>query len=80
MTPEPVCTLPIPPQVVTLYYRAPELLLGFKCYSTAVDLWSIGCIMAELFNLEPLFRADTEVIECFLCDEVEELSLFSKIE
>ena len=51
------------PQVVTLYYRAPELLLGFKCYSTAVDLWSIGCIMAELFNLEPLFRADTEVTE-----------------
>ena len=48
-------------QVVTLYYRAPELLLGFRCYSTAVDIWSAGCIMAELFNLEPLFRSDSEV-------------------
>ena len=46
---------------MTLYYRAPELLLGFRCYSTAVDMWSVGCMLAELFNLEPLFRADTEV-------------------
>lgn len=36
--------------VVTLWYRAPELLLGAKKYSTAVDVWSIGCIMAELLR------------------------------
>lgn len=36
------------PQVVTLWYRAPEILLGCKFYSTAVDVWSIGCIFAEM--------------------------------
>lgn len=36
------------PQVVTLWYRAPEILLGSKFYSTAVDIWSIGCIFAEM--------------------------------
>lgn len=34
-------------QVVTLWYRAPEILLGSRFYSTAVDVWSIGCIFAE---------------------------------
>ena len=33
--------------VVTLWYRSPELLLGCKKYSTAVDMWSVGCIFAE---------------------------------
>uniref|UniRef100_H3AGI8 cyclin-dependent kinase n=1 Tax=Latimeria chalumnae TaxID=7897 RepID=H3AGI8_LATCH len=36
-------------EVVTLWYRAPEILLGCKYYSTAVDIWSIGCIFAEMF-------------------------------
>lgn len=35
-------------QVVTLWYRAPEILLGSKFYSTAVDIWSTGCIFAEM--------------------------------
>lgn len=38
------------PQVVTLWYRAPEILLGCKFYSTAVDIWSIGCIFAEMVD------------------------------
>lgn len=38
----------LPLQVVTLWYRAPEILLGSKFYSTAVDVWSIGCIFAEM--------------------------------
>ncbi|KAI4385142.1 hypothetical protein MLD38_003200 [Melastoma candidum] len=46
--------------VVTLWYRAPELLLGAKQYSTAIDLWSLGCIMAELLSKEPLFYGKTE--------------------
>ncbi|CAM4633656.1 unnamed protein product, partial [Lepidochelys olivacea] len=37
-------------EVVTLWYRAPEILLGCKYYSTAVDVWSIGCIFAEMLN------------------------------
>ncbi|KAK9668874.1 hypothetical protein RND81_13G093200 [Saponaria officinalis] len=47
--------------VVTLWYRAPELLLGAKEYSTAVDMWSVGCIMAELLTSKPLFDGKTEV-------------------
>nr|ADE76548.1 unknown [Picea sitchensis] len=47
--------------VVTLWYRAPELLLGAKKYSTAVDMWSIGCIMAELLAKEPVFKGKSEI-------------------
>ncbi|XP_057493940.1 LOW QUALITY PROTEIN: cyclin-dependent kinase G-2 [Actinidia eriantha] len=46
--------------VVTLWYRAPELLLGAKKYSTAIDMWSLGCIMAELLSKAPLFNGKTE--------------------
>ncbi|KAL2321703.1 hypothetical protein Fmac_026082 [Flemingia macrophylla] len=52
---------PYTPVVVTLWYRAPELLLGSKEYSTAIDMWSVGCIMAELIAGEPLFRGKSEL-------------------
>lgn len=42
--------------VVTIWYRAPELLLGAKHYTSAVDMWAIGCIFAELLTLKPLFQ------------------------
>jgi serine/threonine protein kinase len=35
-------------EVVTLWYRSPEILLGMKDYSLAVDMWSIGCIFSEM--------------------------------
>eukprot|EP00292_Cryptomonas_paramecium_P010476 CAMPEP_0113676160 /NCGR_PEP_ID=MMETSP0038_2-20120614/8479_1 /TAXON_ID=2898 /ORGANISM="Cryptomonas paramecium" /LENGTH=261 /DNA_ID=CAMNT_0000593139 /DNA_START=38 /DNA_END=820 /DNA_ORIENTATION=+ /assembly_acc=CAM_ASM_000170 len=41
--------------VVTRWYRAPELLLGNKHYTTAIDMWSVGCILAELLARRPLF-------------------------
>ncbi|WVN88459.1 uncharacterized protein L203_103670 [Cryptococcus depauperatus CBS 7841] len=47
--------------VVTLWYRAPELLLGATEYSMAVDMWSIGCIFAELMQAEPLFPGRGEI-------------------
>jgi cyclin-dependent kinase 2 len=46
-------------EVITLWYRAPEILLGSKHYSTPVDLWSIGCIFAEMANQKPLFPGDS---------------------
>lgn len=46
--------------VVTLWYRAPELLLGIKNYSTHIDVWSIGCIFGELLHMEPLFPGKSE--------------------
>jgi cyclin-dependent kinase 3 len=48
-------------EVVTLWYRAPEILLGEKHYTPAVDMWSVGCIMAELARGKVLFRGDTEI-------------------
>ena len=47
-------------QVVTLWYRAPEVLLH-SSYATAVDIWSVGCIMAELYNRKPLFEGKSDV-------------------
>lgn len=47
--------------VVTLWYRAPELLLGAKTYSTAIDLWSVGCILVELLLGRPLLPGKTEI-------------------
>ncbi|KAK1395605.1 putative serine/threonine-protein kinase [Heracleum sosnowskyi] len=52
---------PLTNQVVTLWYRPPELLLGATCYGAAVDLWSAGCILAELYVGRPIFRGRTEV-------------------
>jgi len=52
-------------EVVTLWYRAPEILLGGKQYSTAVDVWSIGCIFAELATRRPLFPGDSEIDQLF---------------
>lgn len=46
-------------QVVTLWYRSPEILLGAKTYSTPVDIWSIGCIFVEMINHRPLFPGDS---------------------
>lgn len=46
-------------QVVTLWYRAPELLLGGKLYSTPVDMWSVACVVVEMSNRWPLFPGNT---------------------
>ncbi|KAE9599874.1 hypothetical protein Lal_00046171 [Lupinus albus] len=48
-------------RVVTLWYRPPELLLGASRYGVAVDLWSTGCILGELYSGRPILRGKTEV-------------------
>ncbi|XWS21953.1 hypothetical protein CRYUN_Cryun30bG0102200 [Craigia yunnanensis] len=52
---------PLTSRVVTLWYRAPELLLGATEYGVAIDLWSCGCILAELFAGKPIMPGRTEV-------------------
>lgn len=47
--------------VVTLWYRSPELLLGTTTYNFEIDIWSIGCIFAELVTKDPLFQGKNEV-------------------
>ncbi|KAL8510241.1 hypothetical protein ACS0TY_017160 [Phlomoides rotata] len=58
---DPHQSQPLTSRVVTLWYRPPELLLGATYYSTAVDLWSTGCILAELYAGKPIMPGRTEV-------------------
>lgn len=46
-------------EVVTLWYRAPDVLLGSRSYNTSIDIWSAGCIMAEMYTGRPLFPGTT---------------------
>ena len=53
-------------EVVTLWYRAPEILLGAAKYAAPVDIWSIGCIFAEMATKKPLFQACLRFTRWFL--------------
>ena len=48
-------------QAVTRWYRPPELLLGSKLYGPGVDVWSLGCIFAELMLRTPYFSSETDI-------------------
>ncbi|XP_068434040.1 cyclin-dependent kinase 12 isoform X2 [Clinocottus analis] len=50
-------------KVITLWYRPPELLLGEERYSPAIDVWSCGCILGELFTKKPIFQANQELLQ-----------------
>ncbi len=49
------------PGVVTRYYRAPEVLFGSTSYDESIDMWSLGCIFAELIIKAPLFGGTTDI-------------------
>ena len=51
------------PVVVTFWYRAPELMLGTRHYTKAIDMWAVGCIFAELLTLDPIFHCKQEDIK-----------------
>lgn len=48
-------------EVVTQYYRAPEILMGSRHYSNSIDIWSVGCIFAELLGRRILFQAQSPI-------------------
>ncbi len=52
-------------EVVTQYYRAPEILMGSRHYSNAIDIWSVGCIFAELLGRRILFQAQSPIQQVF---------------
>lgn len=52
-------------EVVTLWYRAPEILLGQEIYSPPVDIWSVGVIFAEMLVKKPLFPGDSEIDQLY---------------
>lgn len=61
-------SVPVPKythEVVTVWYRPPEILLGATLYSVPVDLWSIGCVVAEMATGAPLFAGDSEIDTIF---------------
>lgn len=49
--------------VVTIWYRAPELLLGAKHYNNAIDCWAVGCVFAEMIGLKPIFKGEEAKID-----------------
>lgn len=51
--------------VSTRWYRAPEVLLRSTAYSAPIDIWAVGCIMAELYTFRPLFPGNSEIDEIF---------------
>jgi serine/threonine protein kinase len=52
---------PLTQEVVTIWYRAPEIFLGSPEYTIAVDMWSVGCIFYEMIKLVPLFQASEDI-------------------
>jgi serine/threonine protein kinase len=61
-------SIPIRPytkQVVTLWYRAPELLLGAPEYSTPIDIWALGCIFVEIITKTAMFTGDSELDQMY---------------
>lgn len=52
-------------EVVTLWYRPPEILLGSHYYTTSVDIWSLGCIFAEMVLRRPFLRGDSEIHQLY---------------
>ena len=78
-------------RVVTLWYRPPELLLGERNYTSSIDLWGAGCIMAELWKRSPIMQGNTEqqqlVLISQLCGSIDtsvwpdadKLELFTKL-
>ncbi|EPY33265.1 mitogen-activated protein kinase [Strigomonas culicis] len=65
------------------WYRAPELVMQFKGFSKLVDVWSAGCMMAELFNRKALFRGTTfynqlnKIVEVLGTPNMEDVTMFS---
>ena len=56
---------PFTHEVVTLWYRPPEILLGSQSYALPVDIWAIGAMFAEMCTKRPLFPGDSEIDELF---------------
>ena len=56
---------PFTHEVVTLWYRPPEILLGCKTYALPVDMWAVGTILAEMVTKRPLFQGDSEIDELY---------------
>ncbi len=59
-------TDPLTPTVVTLWYRAPEVLLGAGQYSFPIDLWSVGCVFGELLLGEAILQSSTELEQIYV--------------
>ncbi|XP_067291689.1 cyclin-dependent kinase 13 isoform X2 [Pseudorasbora parva] len=57
-------------KVITLWYRPPELLLGEERYTPAIDVWSCGCILGELFTKKPIFQANQELAQLELISRI----------
>lgn len=70
---DPVATLEketYTPNVVTQWYRAPEILLGDQQYNESIDIWSIGCVMGEFWNRKPILQGHNEISQIKLISKL----------
>lgn len=63
------------PNVVTIWYRPPELILGARHYTPSIDIWSVGCIFAELITGSAIFRGEQDKKNSFQADQLRQISL-----
>jgi len=53
---------------ISRWYRAPEVMLTFKEYTRAIDMWSVGCVLAEMLSGKPLFPGrDCKILSLYPC-------------
>ena len=53
-------------EVSTRWYRAPELLFGSRRYGAAVDLWAVGCVIAQMLRLDPILPGESDIDQIFV--------------
>ncbi len=71
---------PMTHQVATRWYRAPELFYGCTQYGAGIDMWAVGCIIAEFLLRVPLFPADSDLTQLCKIYEVRTLQLIMRLE
>lgn len=74
-TPDPASNITMTDYVATRWYRAPEILLGSSVYTWGVDIWSVGCIIGELFTRKPIFPGNSTMNQLDRIMEVTNLFL-----
>lgn len=73
---EPNTNVAMTLEVVTQFYRAPELLAGCRHYDTAIDMWSVGCVLAELLGRKILFEAADPLAQVSYTGHVSGVTLY----
>lgn len=76
---DPHNSVPLTTNVVTLWYRPPELLLGASRYSVGIDMWSTGCVIGEIYAGKPILPGKKEVSNYYIQNQSCSFNQISKV-